>query len=103
MDPFRPPEFESDLCSPTTHIRYRPSSGRVGKGDLEESYRSISRLIGKMQMPGNPVGFIDRHIFLHLLSADKDKTTDRAEMIVRTGGLISVQALKEIIEVRDEE
>ena len=42
--------------------------------------------------------FIDTNILLYLLSADIDKA-DRAEMIVRRGGLISVQVLNEMANV----
>ena len=42
--------------------------------------------------------FIDTNILLYLLSADTDKA-DRAEVIVRKGGLISVQVLNEIANV----
>ena len=45
-----------------------------------------------------PKAFIDSNILLYLLSADADKA-DRAEEIVRAGGLISVQALNEITNV----
>ena len=45
-------------------------------------------------MPG-PKVFIDTNILLYLLSADNDKA-DRAEMILRAGGLISVQVLNEM-------
>ena len=42
--------------------------------------------------------FIDTNILLYLLSADDDKA-DRAELIVRKGGLISVQVLNEMANV----
>ncbi len=42
-----------------------------------------------------PEIFIDTHILLYLLSADTEKA-DRAEAILRTGGLISVQVLNEV-------
>ena len=42
--------------------------------------------------------FIDTTILLYLLSADVDKA-DRAEFIVRKGGLISVQVLNEMANV----
>ena len=42
--------------------------------------------------------FIDTNILLYLLSADADKA-DRAELIVRKGGLISVQVLNEMANV----
>lgn len=42
--------------------------------------------------------FIDTNILLYLLSADTDKA-DRAEKIVRAGGLISVQVLNEMANV----
>ena len=45
-----------------------------------------------------PNAFIDSNILLYLLSADADKA-DRAEEIVRAGGLISVQVLNEITNV----
>jgi predicted nucleic acid-binding protein len=45
-----------------------------------------------------PKAFIDSNILLYLLSADADKA-DRAEAIVRSGGLISVQVLNEIANV----
>jgi predicted nucleic acid-binding protein len=45
-----------------------------------------------------PKAFIDSNILLYLLSADADKA-NRAEEIVRTGGLISVQVLNEITNV----
>lgn len=48
-------------------------------------------------MPESKV-FIDTNILLYLLSADTDKA-DRAESIVRTGGLISVQVLNEMANV----
>ncbi|SDA28203.1 Predicted nucleic acid-binding protein, contains PIN domain [Nitrosospira sp. Nsp18] len=45
-----------------------------------------------------PKVFIDSNILLYLLSADADKA-NRAEEIVRVGGLISVQVLNEITNV----
>jgi predicted nucleic acid-binding protein len=45
-----------------------------------------------------PKTFIDTNILLYLLSADADKA-NRAEAIVRAGGLISVQVLNEIANV----
>jgi predicted nucleic acid-binding protein len=42
--------------------------------------------------------FLDSNILLYLLSADACKA-DRAEVIVRAGGLISVQVLNEIANV----
>lgn len=45
-----------------------------------------------------PKVFIDTNILLYLLSADTNKA-DRAETIVRTGGLISVQVLNEMANV----
>lgn len=45
-----------------------------------------------------PKAFIDSNILLYLLSADADKA-NRAEEIVRAGGLISVQVLNEITNV----
>lgn len=45
-----------------------------------------------------PKAFIESNILLYLLSADADKA-DRAEEIVRAGGLISVQVLNEITNV----
>ncbi len=42
--------------------------------------------------------FIDTNILLYLLSADADKA-DRAELIVRKGGLVSVQVLNEMTNV----
>ena len=45
-----------------------------------------------------PKAFIDSNILLYLLSADADKA-NRAEEIVRAGGLISVQVLNEITSV----
>jgi predicted nucleic acid-binding protein len=50
-----------------------------------------------MQMP-DPEVFIDTNILLYLLSTDNDKA-DRAESIVRAGGLISVQVLNEMANV----
>ena len=50
-----------------------------------------------MQMH-EPKAFIDTNVLLYLLSADNDKA-DRAEMIVRTGGMISVQVLNETANV----
>ena len=46
----------------------------------------------------NYKAFIDTNILLYLLSADADKA-DRAELIVRKGGLISVQVLNEMANV----
>ena len=46
----------------------------------------------------DPKVFIDTNILLYLLSVDNDKA-DRAEMILRTGGLISVQVLNEMANV----
>ncbi len=46
----------------------------------------------------DPKAFIDTNILLYLLSADTDKA-DRAETIVRAGGLISVQVLNEMANV----
>lgn len=48
-------------------------------------------------MPG-PKVFIDTNVLLYLLSADNGKA-DRAEMVVQTGGLISVQVLNEMANV----
>jgi predicted nucleic acid-binding protein len=48
-------------------------------------------------MPASNV-FIDTNVFLYLLSADTKKA-DRAEEIVRAGGLISVQVLNEMAHV----
>ena len=45
-----------------------------------------------------PKAFIDSNILLYLLSADADKA-DRAEAIVRSRGLVSVQVLNEIANV----
>ena len=50
-----------------------------------------------MQIPASKA-FIDTNILLYLLSADADKA-DRAELIVRKGGLISVQVLNEMTNV----
>lgn len=57
----------------------------------------ISSLTATKQMPA-PKVFIDSNILLYLLSADADKA-NRAEEIVRVGGLISVQVLNEITNV----
>lgn len=46
----------------------------------------------------DPKVFIDTNILLYLLSADNDKA-DRAEIILRAGGLISVQVLNEMADV----
>lgn len=46
----------------------------------------------------DPEVFIDTNVLLYLLSADDDKA-DRAEMILRAGGLISVQVLNEMANV----
>ncbi len=46
----------------------------------------------------DPEVFIDTSVLLYLLSADNHKA-DRAEIIVRAGGLISVQVLNEIANV----
>jgi len=43
----------------------------------------------------DPEVFIDTNVLLYLLSADNEKA-ERAEMIVRGGGLISVQVLNEM-------
>jgi predicted nucleic acid-binding protein len=48
-------------------------------------------------MPG-PKMFIDTSIVLYLLSADHDKA-DRAEWVLRAGGLISVQVLNKLANV----
>ncbi|MGC8490608.1 MAG: PIN domain-containing protein [Syntrophobacteraceae bacterium] len=48
-------------------------------------------------MPG-PEAFIDTNVLLYLLSLDNDKA-DRAENILRAGGLISVQVLNEMASV----
>ncbi|MEE8398614.1 MAG: PIN domain-containing protein [Desulfobacterales bacterium] len=45
-------------------------------------------------MPGSKV-FIDTNVLLYLLSSDTDKA-DRAEAILQTGGVISVQVLNEM-------
>lgn len=50
-----------------------------------------------MQTPAAKA-FIDSNVLLYLLSADADKA-NRAEEIVRAGGLISVQVLNEIVNV----
>jgi len=42
--------------------------------------------------------FIDTNVLLYLLSSDADKA-DRAETILQTGGLISVQVLNEMANV----
>jgi len=46
----------------------------------------------------DPKVFIDTNILLYLLSADNDKA-DRAETVLRAGGLISVQVLNEMANV----
>jgi len=46
----------------------------------------------------DPKAFIDTNILLYLLSADTAKA-DRAETIVQTGGIISVQVLNEMANV----
>lgn len=48
-------------------------------------------------MPG-PKAFIDTNVLLYLLSADAAKA-DRAEAVVRTDSLISVQVLNELTSV----
>ena len=48
-------------------------------------------------MPGSRA-FIDTNVLLYLLSTDADKA-DRAEAILQTGGLISVQVLNEMANV----
>lgn len=48
-------------------------------------------------MPGTRA-FIDTNILLYLLSEDSEKA-DRAEEILRTGGIISVQVLNEMANV----
>jgi predicted nucleic acid-binding protein len=48
-------------------------------------------------MPG-PKAFIDTNVLLYLLSSDANKA-DRAEAILQTGGLISVQVLNEMANV----
>ena len=45
-----------------------------------------------------PKVFIDNNVLLYMLSGDDDKA-DRAEIILRAGGLISVQVLNEIANV----
>ena len=50
-----------------------------------------------MQMPEDKT-FIDTNILLYLLSEDANKA-DRAEKILRSGGIISVQVLNEIANV----
>ena len=45
-----------------------------------------------------PKAFIDSNVLLYLLSADNDKA-DLAEMVIRTGGMISVQVLNETANV----
>jgi predicted nucleic acid-binding protein len=50
-----------------------------------------------MQMP-EPRAFIDTNVLLYLLSEDSDKA-DRAEEILRAGGIISVQVLNELANV----
>lgn len=45
-----------------------------------------------------PKIFIDTNVLIYLLSADNDKA-DRAEIILRSGGLISVQVLNEMANV----
>ncbi len=54
-------------------------------------------MTGMMQMSG-PKAFIDTNILIYLLSADAQKA-DRAEGILRAGGLISVQVLNEFTNV----
>lgn len=46
----------------------------------------------------DPKVFINTNVLLYLLSTDNDRA-DRAEMIVRAGGLISVQVLNEMTHV----
>lgn len=48
-------------------------------------------------MPGSKV-FIDTNVLLYLLSQDDEKA-DRAESLIRTGGVISVQVLNELTKV----
>lgn len=48
-------------------------------------------------MPG-PKAFIDTNVLLYLLSSDTDKA-NRAEAILQTGGVISVQVLNEMANV----
>jgi predicted nucleic acid-binding protein len=50
-----------------------------------------------MPMP-EPKAFIDSNVLIYLLSADTGKA-DQAEIILRKGGLISVQVLNEIANV----
>lgn len=45
-----------------------------------------------------PRAFIDTNVLLYLLSEDSDKA-DRAEKILKTGGIISVQVLNELANV----
>lgn len=45
-----------------------------------------------------PKAFIDSNVLIYLLSADAGKA-DRAEIVLRKGGLISVQVLNEIANV----
>ncbi|MBN1378099.1 MAG: PIN domain-containing protein [Gammaproteobacteria bacterium] len=42
--------------------------------------------------------FIDTNVLLYLLSSDTDKA-DRAEALVQSGGIISVQVLNEVVSV----
>jgi predicted nucleic acid-binding protein len=46
----------------------------------------------------DPKVFIDTNVLVYLLSADNGKA-DRAEVVVRSGGLISVQVLNEMTNV----
>ncbi len=54
-------------------------------------------MTGMTQMSGSKA-FIDTNVLIYLLSADSHKA-DRAEGIVREGGLISVQVLNELTNV----
>ena len=42
--------------------------------------------------------FFDTNVFLHLLSSDIEKA-DQAESVLRSGGIISVQVLNELVNV----
>src|SRR5207342_216037 len=58
-------------------------------------FRRTSGLSGTGQMPGS---FFDSNVLLYLASGDRAKA-DRAEDLVRAGGVISVQVLSEVANV----
>ena len=65
------------------------------EGNFADSFRPTSSSTGTRRMPGS---FFDTNVLLYLVAEDSIKA-DRAEMLVRGGGTISVQVLNEVANV----